>query len=512
MKKLLIASVAIIASLFMVSCNSEGGNYTPDQSSVKLWPAYDEASAKWGYINAEGKWSIKAIYTVANEFSGNYALVEYAGVKEFIGANGARVNNVAPFDYCSGKFHNGYMSFKRSSYSGLFNSKLAVQIDPYYADIDEMGDNGLISAQKNFGDKYGYIDKDKKQIIEAIFDEAYPFVNGVAVVVRGNQYGAINTSGNSVVDLGKYDELHSVGANRIVYVSDQRQRVGLISTSGAEIGNPIYLGIDMFADNNLARFRDENEKVGYMDNNANELNLPNGRAHNATSFREGKAFVQYIEGRDYEVIDSKANKLFSLKEGEVPFSLYTNGLCLVWSKTAENKYMYRYINTKGETVREWMGTNSIGCPAQEPEDIPEYQDKTSNNTAQVRFCKEEAYTKVLALSIDKEENGQYIETLAEYNFGENAGTTSYYSIPPGAFCPTYCYVSDDEGNTNWYYALDEHIYNFAANKRYTYTCGDDGSYLTFTITLDGNANAPAQMVAQKRILKSDIVKAKKLRE
>ncbi len=507
MKKLLIVTMAIIASLLMVSCNNEGGNVPTDKTSVKLWPAYDETSSKWGYINAEGKWAISAQYTSAHEFSGNYALVEYAGVQEFISANGARVSNVAPFDDCSGKFHNGYMPFKRSSYYGLFNSQLGIQIDPYYAYIDEMGDNGLVCVRKNPGEKCGYVDKDKKQRIEAIFDKAWPFVNDAAVIMRGNQYGVINTSGNSVVDLGKYDELHSVGANRIVYVSDQRQRVGLISTSGTEIGAPMYKAIDMFADNNLARFWDENEKMGYMDNNANELNLPNGRAFNATSFSEGKAFVRYVEGGDYEVIDTRAHKLFSLKKGEVPYGSFTNGLCLVWSMIDKNKCMYRYINTKGETIREWMGTKSVGLPACEAEDIPEY----TENISQVRFRKEDAYTHVRELRIVREEDGT-ATTLAGYDFGEDAGTSSYYDIPSGSFTPIFYYVANTEELSGWYLALDdERTYNFATNKKYTFSCGDDGTDYVFTITLDGTANAPAKVVAQRRILKSEIVKEKMLR-
>ena len=168
--------------------------------------------------------------------------------------------------------------------------------------------------------------------------------------------------------------------------------------------------------------------------------------------------------------------------------------------------MYRYINTKGETVREWMGTKSVGHPAWEAEDEPEY----TENISQVRFRKEDAYTRVLTMAIDNFENGKYIETLAEYEFGENAGTTSYYEIPSGTFYPEYYYVSDDEENSGWYYALNEQFYNFVANKKYTYSCGDDGTYLIFTITLDGTANTPAKVVAQKRILKSEIVKEKML--
>lgn len=133
----------------------------------------------------------------------------------------------------------------------------------------------------------------------------------------------------------------------------------------------------------------------------------------------------------------------------------------------------------------------------------------SGNSAQVRFRKEQAYGHVLAMSVDQKVGGEW-NTVAEYEFGTDAGTSSYYEIPAGSLYPFVYYQGDTDADTGWYYVFDDpYTYTFVAGKRYTFNCGDDGQYLEYTIILDGSANAPAKVVAHKRILKSNMSKYKK---
>jgi hypothetical protein len=131
---------------------------------------------------------------------------------------------------------------------------------------------------------------------------------------------------------------------------------------------------------------------------------------------------------------------------------------------------------------------------------------SGSSTALVRFMKEKAYTYVTTMSVDQfDSNNTWVKTLAEYNFGTASGTTSYYEIPAGSWVPFYYYTYS--GYEGWYKALDDpYTFNFLADRKYTYSCGDNGEYLVFTITMDGTVNAPAQseVVAQKRILKSQV--------
>lgn len=44
-------------------------NTDPTHDTTKLWPAYDNATDKWGYINAKGKMVIPAQFDESNGFS-----------------------------------------------------------------------------------------------------------------------------------------------------------------------------------------------------------------------------------------------------------------------------------------------------------------------------------------------------------------------------------------------------------------------------------------------------------
>ena len=137
-------------------------------------------------------------------------------------------------------------------------------------------------------------------------------------------------------------------------------------------------------------------------------------------------------------------------------------------------------------------------------------DPQSTNESQVRFCKEKAYEYVLTMSIEKFNGEDWAGTEAEYEFGTASGTSNYYNISSGNLSPMFYY--DDGTNSGWYVALDTEFYYFASNKKYTYTCSDDGSSLTFSIKLDGNANAPARVVASRKIRKTDISSLPKIRK
>ena len=361
----LFSGMAIIASLLMMSCENSGGSSpTPDKSTTKLWPRYDETSKQWGYMNASGEWAFNARFNVAYEFSGNYALARTGNVLEFIGTDGNRVNGAPSFDDCSGKFYNGYMRYTSGGYYGLMNNQLKTVIDPYYTELGDMSDNGLLYCKKNAPDSYGYIDKDKKQVIEAIYEEANLFIDGIAIVKRGNNYFGINKSNQTIIQ-PKYPRLTSLGNERIAFYDSERRKYGMMDVQGNEIGSPIYSSINTFTDNGLALVSIDG-KYTYIDKNGTELNLANGRAVSATDFHEGIAFVKYVENGDFEAIGTSGERKFSLQKAEVPYGNFTGGLCLVWSKDAQGKYFYRYINTIGEQIKDWIGDNNNGRPAEDP--------------------------------------------------------------------------------------------------------------------------------------------------
>ncbi|MBR1878368.1 MAG: WG repeat-containing protein [Paludibacteraceae bacterium] len=369
-KSFLYAGVAMVASLFMMSCENSGGGTTPspDKSTAQLWPRYDESSRQWGYMDAKGDWAFDARFTAAYEFSSGYALAKTGSVTEFIGTDGNRVSGAPSFDYCTGEFYNGYMRYQSGGYWGLLNNQLKIVIDPYYYALGEMSDNGLISCKKNSSDFYGYIDKNKTQVIDAIYDEANTFTDNVAIVKRGGNYFAINKSAQTVIQ-PKYPQLKSLGNGRLSFWDNERRKYGLMDTQGKEINSPIYGQINTFTDNGLALVTIDG-KYTYIDKDGKELNLSNGRAVAATDFHEGIAFVKYVDGGDYEAVGTDGARKFSLNKGEAPYGNFRGGLCLVWSHNDQGQYFYRYVTTSGDQVRDWIGDATNGKPITSPVATP----------------------------------------------------------------------------------------------------------------------------------------------
>ena len=72
----------------------------------------------------------------------------------------------------------------------------AVPVEYQY--LDDLGENGLALAQKD--NKWGYIDKDGRTVIDFIYDGASSFSeNGLAAVFTGGKYGYIDKNGKKVI-------------------------------------------------------------------------------------------------------------------------------------------------------------------------------------------------------------------------------------------------------------------------------------------------------------------------
>jgi len=102
--------------------------------------------------------------------------------------------------------------------------------------------------------------------------------------------------------------------------------------------------------------------------------------------------------------------------------------------------------------------------------------------AQVRFKKEESYQSCVAMGvIDIDDDNSITDVWAEHEFGENSGVSKYYGIPSGLHCPAFV-----DGKGQVYLCLKSpYTYNFKEGHKYTIVCGDDGSYLTFSVIDDG---------------------------
>lgn len=81
-------------------------------------------------------------------------------------------------------FHCGLVAVKSGDKWGYIDKTAKYVINPQFDDASVFSDNGL--AKVKAGNKYGYIDKDGKYAINPQFDDAYSFAdNGLALVQTG---------------------------------------------------------------------------------------------------------------------------------------------------------------------------------------------------------------------------------------------------------------------------------------------------------------------------------------
>lgn len=108
--------------------------------------------------------------------------------------------------------------------------------------------------------KYGFIDKTGVQVVDYLFDDAFDFVNGRAVVELEGKLGMIDRTGELVIpcifeDLGPFTE-------GVCYGQKPEQLYGYYDAFGSTVLDPIYQEAYTF-NNGIAKVI-ENGKVGYI--------------------------------------------------------------------------------------------------------------------------------------------------------------------------------------------------------------------------------------------------------
>ena len=81
------------------------------------------------------------------------------------------------------------------------------------------------------GEKFGFTDRDGRELTEYIYDAAYPFNEGVACVMTEGKYGFINKSGNEIIP-AIYDRANSFSEG-LAYFEAEGQ-YGFINKNGEE--------------------------------------------------------------------------------------------------------------------------------------------------------------------------------------------------------------------------------------------------------------------------------------
>ena len=348
MKKSLFFSALMLGALVLAGCRQSG---TPETDSTKLWPAQEDESSEWGYIDQKGNMKVAAKYTQAYPFSCNLALVYDGKDASYLNNSGKVVSKGMPssdyyYDFyydvariCDG----GEYAFMDKNFKKLFS--------PKFESLGSMSAEGLALFREEDEKLVGYCDKKGEIKIKAQFDYAYSFAGGIAVVVsiddkNGDRFGIIDKKGNFTLDYQK-QPLYNLGEGLVAFKKDNG-KWGMMDKKGKEVLEATYGDIYPFT-NGLARVEKfEGTKLGYVDTKGNvKIDLTYTGAY---PFYEDVAWVKKEAGK-WELIDKSGNVKFELSKSQSPagdYGYYRQGLCPI---SGEKKY--EYINKKGETVYSW---------------------------------------------------------------------------------------------------------------------------------------------------------------
>ena len=162
-----------------------------------------------GYIDTTGKIIIPLQYQNVGYFYEGLAGVKKWGKWGFIDKQG---NTIIPFNYdVAGQFINGFANVElngkkfKINYAGEYNGSLVKKVstplmqEPLKKTVEQAVPVQDIFAFKNTDGKYGYRNNAGKIIIEPIYENAWPFGEGLAAVRLNDKVGIIDSSGNTIL-------------------------------------------------------------------------------------------------------------------------------------------------------------------------------------------------------------------------------------------------------------------------------------------------------------------------
>ena len=286
---------------------------------------------KWGYINYKGEYLINPQFDDADLFSEGLAKVRSSeGTIGYIDHAG---KNVIPAVYMQGTAFFDGLAFVASEggYPICIDKNGNTQFELKDAEYVFAFSEGL-AMFANKDEKYGFVDKTGKTVINAQFDDADPFDSNITRVMKGDKYGFIGKDGKFVIN-PQFEEVEYFSEGKAAFYNGAKW--GYIDTNGAYVINPQFDDAGMF-DGNMALVRKGN-LWGYIDKKGTYVINP--QFDDAGMFDENMALVR--KGNLWGYIDKKGAYVINPQFDDAePFS---EGLALVRQGNS-----WGYINKKGK--------------------------------------------------------------------------------------------------------------------------------------------------------------------
>ena len=372
MKNTIIFAATLMMVTVFAACNGESS--TPANDSTKLWPAYNASVNLYGYIDSKGEWAIPAQFTEASSFfSSGSAIVKIYGQNAFIDKKG-KVQNCVSFDEASA-FQYGFSRAMLNGKYGLINTNFEFAIQPVYANLSEMTNDGLVSYVAAYK-KCGFMDKNGNVVTDKegnplFYESAGEFRDGYCVTCsdlstddgRIPTYMLINKKGEASITEGRFMDMQNMGKGIVSVVEKEKDPIypyerHLLTADGSSISSKIYHETGAFSADNVAVVgaKDGDKiKYGYVDTKGKEvISLIYDRA---TTSANGYAWV--LDDKTWKLIDIKSGHAAIICQpqtdnmSEVPLCGVHNGLTLIGKMSYSNyetSLEYRWVDVKNDKV------------------------------------------------------------------------------------------------------------------------------------------------------------------
>lgn len=269
---------------------------------------------KYGFIGEDGKYKINAIYKDAGKFSeGLAAVVSEGGKPQYIDKEGKIIFTVDKADFCA-SFYEGMARIKIKGKWGFVDKTGKIIVNANYEKANRFRE-GLAAVckvdEKTKENKWGFIDKKGAVKIDfqfsdggSMFNEPEGFTEGLAFVTSdGKKWGCVNNEGKYEINPQfETDIFNSFGFKNGVSVVKQGESFGYIDKKGKYTINPQFNAANNFAKNGLAAVQSSDKKWGFIDKEGKYAVNPQFEEI-ANGFMGEVAFVKSSD--KYGIIDKK---------------------------------------------------------------------------------------------------------------------------------------------------------------------------------------------------------------
>ena len=181
--------------------------------------------------------------------------------------------------------------------------------------------------------KFGYIRKDRKELSGCIYEDAYPFSEGVAAVSINGKYGFIDRNGEEAIGF-IYDDLKPFSEGLAYFAKDKEY--GFLKKDGTVAFLLDCDSVSSFKENKA--YFSVGGKYGYIDQ-AGQIVIP-AEYNDADYYQDGVAFVSKNGGKG--AIDSEGEIVIPLIYDDI----YRTNECIYAEKNGNTDY----YNFNGEKI------------------------------------------------------------------------------------------------------------------------------------------------------------------